>query len=452
MPDRRVALLVLLFLAAGAAGFFALFERYEEVVERGASARARRNPFLAAELFLRRVHRDPVASHASWVDLGDPDAWAPEGALLVTDSRLLLSESQIDRVLGWVRGGGNLIVGAAPSTFDESEDRLLQRFGVEHRSVARAVRGGGETDEDHRDRAGIGEAAGREGPSRSVSEALREHNAKLEEELRAREEAPAAGEGEEKAGATADRVEKPARREAPPIPPEAITRLEFSGEATPLEIHFSPSSVLRHAAFDAEDREEGAPESDDEAGSEAEAPSTPEQPSPSAWAGSDAGVHLVQFDVGDGLLTIVSDASIWKSKEIVDLDHAHLLRRLVGGDGGVVLLYGRDVMSAAEWLVRNARAPLLAGGLTLLAALWLRGRRFGPLLADPPPGSRSLADQLDGSARFLWSNGHVGVLVDAMRTGLATRAESRALSGDLPTGEQEFILLARRLQEIRNAR
>lgn len=450
MPDRRVALLLLIVLAAGAAGFFALFERYEEVVERGASARARRNPFLAAELFLRRVHRDSVASHASWVDLGDPDTWAPDGALLVTDSRLLLSESQIDRVLGWVRGGGNLIVGAAPSTFDESEDRLLQRFGVEHRSVARAVRDGEVAEGEHRDP--LGKDSGQDGQSRSVSEALREHNAKLEEELRAREEASAAAEGDEKAGATADRAEKRAGREAPPIPPEAITRLEFSAEVSPLEIHFSPSSVLRHAAFDAEDREEGAPESDDEAGSEAEAPSTPEQPSPSAWAGSDAGVHLVQFDVGDGLLTIVSDASIWGTREIAELDHAHLLRRLVGDDGGVVLLYGRDVMSAAEWLGRNARAPLLAGGLTLLAALWLRGRRFGPLRADPPPGSRSLADQLDGSARYLWSNGHVGVLVGAMRTGLATRAESRALSGDLPTGEQEFILLARRLQEIRNAR
>ncbi|MEZ4282199.1 MAG: DUF4350 domain-containing protein [Myxococcota bacterium] len=524
MSDRRVVALLLLVVAGLAAGFFTLFERYEEEIDRGASDEARRNRFLAAELFLRRVHRGPVESHSSWASLGDFDGRGASGALIIADSRLVLSDSQADRLLDWARSGGHLIVGAAPVFGDAEEPpRLFARLGLSHGLAIRAKCQGDEhgdskagatqsdcepssheqsagagdedaaeherEDEDQEGKAGA-EARGREekrsggSDERPISERLRDHNEEILEARRAREARATEG-AEASSGENAKGEGKPGEK-AEPIPPEEITRLHFEGETSTLELHFSGRTTLHHAAFMVDDPPDGEENVADDAAAEGEDPAgsdppAPETPTPSAWSSSDVGVHLVQFHLDEGLVTILSDASIWETGKIAELDHAHLLRGLCDGSEEVALLYGREVASVATWIGRNARAPLLAGLLVLVAWLWHRGRRFGPVLPDPADGSRSLVEQIDGTARYLWWNGHGEVLVEAMRDeveriasrrlpgfmrlspderidwlagrgGLSKRAVREAFVAGVSADEQGFIHLARRLREIRNTR
>ena len=206
MSDRRIVVVLLAMVATLAGGFFACFERYDEVVDRGPGPRARRNPYLAAELYLDRVLGRRVVSHASWTGLGDPDALPAAATLLVTDERLILSSTQLDRLLDWVQVGGTLIVGAAPTWADERETLLLARFGLSHRGLERAEAA------EHDGEAGDAEE------SRPVSEALREYN----EELAARREREK-GKGQSEGRAAEEAGE--AGREEVSIPAEEITRL-----------------------------------------------------------------------------------------------------------------------------------------------------------------------------------------------------------------------------------
>ena len=133
----------------------------------------------------------------------------------------------------------------------------------------------------------------------------------------------------------------------------------------------------------------------------------------------------MQFSVGDGLLTIVSDAAVWSSPRIAELDHAFLLWSLCETSEQVVILYGREVPAMLELLRRYALQPLLLLALCTGAWLWFRGSRFGPACGESAGIRRSLAEQLFARADFLWSNGHQLLLLDAMRTALFRRAERR---------------------------
>ena len=103
--------------------------------------------------------------------------------------------------------------------------------------------------------------------------------------------------------------------------------MTFDGEKKPLQLHFSPDFALYHPIIREPVKKDapGAAEIKDKAKVKLKAGAktqAPEAPPPSVWKGSDAGVHFMQFAVGKGLLTIVSDADIWSSPRIAELDHA----------------------------------------------------------------------------------------------------------------------------------
>ena len=127
----KAGLLLLLLLALlsilGWLWFEKNFERREEVVRSTMSIEARRNPMLAAEMFLTRLGLS-VESRSGRAYLTQP----PEdrGLLLVRDMGPPLTESALTNLLAWVERGGHLL--AAPSTQLEAggKDSLLEKFGV----------------------------------------------------------------------------------------------------------------------------------------------------------------------------------------------------------------------------------------------------------------------------------------------------------------------------------
>lgn len=97
-------------------------------------------------------------------------------------------------------------------------------------------------------------------------------------------------------------------RHSAPLKPTQLTRLYLENEQSPAYLAFANKLHLQ--------------DSDNRA---------------HAWANSPAGTHLLQLTYGDGLLTVLSDFSLWQRQYINQYDHAWLLWYL-SQDSDVLLL------------------------------------------------------------------------------------------------------------------
>lgn len=106
------------------------FELVDEEYRTGVSLEARRNPFLAAELFLREMGTEveSVSGRSRLLEL--PPA---TDILLVNEFEGNLSPDRYERLLDWIDAGGQLII-TADKIWDKerkaSGNRLLDEFGI----------------------------------------------------------------------------------------------------------------------------------------------------------------------------------------------------------------------------------------------------------------------------------------------------------------------------------
>jgi hypothetical protein len=129
-----------------------------------------------------------------------------------------------------------------------------------------------------------------------------------------------------------------------------------------------------------------------------------------AATGSVAGegqYRLLQYDVGEGMLTVASDLDFLGNARIGEGDHALLLALLAspGPDGKVWLLYDTDMPWLGALLWRSAPYALVSALCLVACLLWALSGRLGPLLPAPEPGRRDLLAHLDAGAHFLWRHG-----------------------------------------------
>jgi hypothetical protein len=103
------------------------FERREKVARTTMGIEARRNPMLAAEMFLSRLGLS-VESRSGREYLSRPPEG--QGLLLVRDLGPPMAEDALGTLLAWVEQGGHLL--AAPSSQLEAggQDSLMKKFGV----------------------------------------------------------------------------------------------------------------------------------------------------------------------------------------------------------------------------------------------------------------------------------------------------------------------------------
>ncbi len=192
------------------------------------------------------------------------------------------------------------------------------------------------------------------------------------------------------------------------------------------------------------------------------------------------GYHLLQYEVGDGMLTVLSDNLFMTNRHIGKNDHALGLALLVGApEGGQVWMVNEVVMPSLLELAWGY-APEAAGAMFVLLglSLWSMGRRLGPL--RPPAGGerRDIGEHLQASAQFHWrldrAHGmfkatqqrteqawvakHLALrpmpqaercAFIAKRVGLSAAVVERALHGEFRS-EDEFITLSGYLQTLGN--
>jgi hypothetical protein len=204
-----------------------------------------------------------------------------------------------------------------------------------------------------------------------------------------------------------------------------ITTIRFEDDGGELEAAFNSQRVLVHPAIS--DQEE-PPDSEYQ---------------PFSWSSSENGVHLIQFEYGDGLLTIISDPSIWSSHRIDQHDHAFLLWMLISTDGDLAIL--QPALRDSLWELMSQHMPefLQALALLILLMLWNQSQRFGRIEAGADTSNRSLRQHFSATATYLWQHQASQHLLQPLRTKVLRRATlvipQFALAGEDSARQQELI-------------
>jgi hypothetical protein len=184
----------------------------------------------------------------------------------------------------------------------------------------------------------------------------------------------------------------------------ALTIIEFDDDIGDLEIAFESARVLKHPYFENLDDDADLPHR------------------PVSWSSSEYGVHLMQFDVGSGLLTIISDSTIWTSYRIEEYDHAFLLWVLSSSDGSFAIL--RPQVRESLWQLTIQQAPELLIAVAVILALWLwrLGHRFGRILPWQLTDARAMGEHFSSVTDYLWHRKRGPDLILPLRQRVLRRA------------------------------
>jgi len=133
------------------------------------------------------------------------------------------------------------------------------------------------------------------------------------------------------------------------------------------------------------------------------------------------GKYVLQFSLGQGLLTILSSTSMFKNEQIAEFEHARFLHYLVqqsGHDSGVWLIRVDDMPALWQWLWDNAWYAMLSLSILFLLWLWRAPLRFGPQLNDVQTQRRSLLEHIQASGYYRWHENQSGFLLSRVQEAL----------------------------------
>jgi len=137
-----------------------------------------------------------------------------------------------------------------------------------------------------------------------------------------------------------------------------------------------------------------------------------------AWGDSDSGYAFARRRWGGGLVDVVSQLGFLDNTHLERPGRAALTRQLLApnyGQGTVHLIYGQQLPSLWQLLFEHGRMAWVPLLLALLAWLWMRMPRFGPLRAAPLPVRRALLEHIEASGEHLYRYGNCDLLLDALR-------------------------------------
>ena len=144
----------------------------------------------------------------------------------------------------------------------------------------------------------------------------------------------------------------------------------------------------------------------------------------SARISDEAGITLLQYDVGDGRLTVLTDAHFWENRHIGEHDHALFAWLLMGeASPRVWVMYDISLPSllSSAW----TKAPHAAIAFAALLGIWLWGLydRFGPTCSVEDRSRRSLTEHLYASGRFHWRANRAETLVEHLQVTVRAKLE-----------------------------
>jgi len=125
-----ITLLLLLLIAYGAYDFYLNFEYKEKTIHTGFRGEARKNPYYASRLFLKRMGIPTETKNNLQGMGGFPDT---DTVLIITTKRSTLSPERTQDLIDWVKSGGHLIALAISDwkRSDIDEDSLINDDSID---------------------------------------------------------------------------------------------------------------------------------------------------------------------------------------------------------------------------------------------------------------------------------------------------------------------------------
>jgi hypothetical protein len=160
---------------------------------------------------------------------------------------------------------------------------------------------------------------------------------------------------------------------------------------------------------------------------------------------AETGYRIGRQSWGDGGWLVVSDLKLLHNAALNDdpeLVWQVLAPELRGGT--MHLVYAVDVPPLYVLLVRSGWPLLVPLLLALLAWLWARSQRFGPLLPLAPGHRRALLEHIRAAGEFTFRRGDAGMLYAPLRRAFDERLRRADPSVAALDGEQQATVIAQR--------
>jgi hypothetical protein len=416
---------------------------------------ANQNPYLAAQLFLERLHY--VVSEDENEDALErlPDGKA---VILLISGRAHLSEQRQAELLKWISNGGHLITLANREWNEKTEsiDDMLQRqFDVA------AVRTADNTlelvnllfdsssnagDNNDGDQSTEKTDANGKDPASNATQTTEPETTEPEttesettqpETAESKTTAPAnsdtnrngkqveAGDANDNASDDAVAEERPDAAEQCPVEtPAGATPIEwFDGQQLIAEI----GGKMRIEIGDVE---------------------------PSISAADAQGLQFVQFGYGAGKVTFLSSMALWSNHQISSFDNAHLLALLAGDASRVIILHDFDAVPLTDLLKHFFPATLIMLVVLITMIIFHFQQRWRSTINTQAPPRRSLHEHIAAGGRLLWRHRQIAPLIQRQQQLVTEQLLRTQQNGPLTASEIQKLLTTQTgiaLEQIRIA-
>ena len=393
MKVKHLLITIIVALIGASFGlFFTYFEYHTESRDTGFRPRAINNPYLAAQKYLKKfgVQITSFDRHQPFKQLETFDS------IYVSDSSHINTDQRILEFVDWIKNGGHLLVSVQGSRFN-SDDIFLKHFGME------IEKSDCDCTPQNLFENYVEESINEEG-EKDLSEVLAELNEKIDEE-------------------EFDTYSNNQNTQED-VPFDQLTRLSFNGIDEELIINFDSRYSLNHPALFANHSGKTTPYS------------------PFYWEGDEYATHFIQFEIGEGVLSIVSDRSIFDNHRIGNYDHAYLLSILMGNVHQAAILYGVNMPSVITLMFKYLPEFFYSFMLTLAIWLYSKSVRFGPVIKLHSQSRRSLREHILAASQMLWKSPNQLDLLSQLREQVTLAAATAIPNYDLASASEKFDLLA----------
>ncbi|WP_282275790.1 DUF4350 domain-containing protein [Stenotrophomonas sp. PS02297] len=170
---------------------------------------------------------------------------------------------------------------------------------------------------------------------------------------------------------------------------------------------------------------------------------------------SDDTLAYARLRYGGGRVDVLADMDFLRNGQddkdtgLRDLPHRDLARLVLApnyGKGRMHLVYAAEAPSLWRTVLQRGWPIWLPLLLALLAWLWMRAQRFGPLLPSPRQERRSLLEHVRASGEHLHRYGKAPLLYDAVRQSFLARLRRRAPLAAALAGDAQLQAIADHLR------
>lgn len=133
------------------------------------------------------------------------------------------------------------------------------------------------------------------------------------------------------------------------------------------------------------------------------------------------GSHLLEYSLGDGFVTLLSDFEFIENENLAKNDHAGFLYTMVHIDNTnrkLWIIRHDDMPSIFSIVLDKTPQAITLFLIFILLWVWYTTRRFGPILPAGETRRRSLREHITSSGFYQWRNHHRTELFQSARAAL----------------------------------